>query len=563
VWSAFSLSWPALLTQVVWVVSVVFLIDLALDSAEDSIDLFRAAELVTLVGITFLFAVILHKSHNVARSQSSLGFPYRMEFSLPVSTLTLLLTPLLYICALTQVAVFVPGLTINLLFFNSDISVFPISFMIFQLTSLTLMLTWWTENGVASIVGWFVALALYLNGLLMPEFIRVENSWVVTAENPTDYAVALLFTAALLLLTYFGVRQQRSGESLLEFGNALFNSSKQGSLRDSLPLPVAACPTNSPMAAEYWKERQLHGGYNALFGGLAGAAATLTIWIIINVFAVRGNNPELNNVWVLAIGIYGLVCVALTIYMYGVRYKNGVANVSVHDKTTPLSTARLTLIRSSATLGSALMAGLVMLIAIGVLGPLLVDGFENIRTQFLESFDIFSGLSLAGMLLRAFLSLLTFLTALLLLVTFLTWTMLYSKPATVITALVPAYIFLWSIVLMMLYGDRDAHAYNQAIDTVFANHLWIAILLIPVSGLIMSRDLLHDRVLSPVHMLYLLGIGLAIEGLNFAWLFDADHYGVLDRDIWVAQLSYLMMQGLLPLLAVILALWTSNKIRHL
>ncbi len=79
----------------------------------------------------------------------------------------------------------------------------------------------------------------------------------------------------------------------------------------------------------------------------------------------------------------------------------------------------------------------------------------------------------------------------------------------------------------------------------------------------MSRDLLHDRVLSPVHMLYLLGIGLAIEGLNFAWLFDADHYGVLDRDIWVAQLSYLMMQGLLPLLAVILALWTSNKIRHL
>ena len=54
----------------------------------------------------------------------------------------------------------------------------------------------------------------------------------------------------------------------------------------------------------------------------------------------------------------------------------------------------------------------------------------------------------------------------------------------------------------------------------------------------------------------------ALPKLNMIWLFDTDHYGMLGRDIWVVQMSYLMTQGLLPLLAVILALWSSNKIRH-
>ena len=99
------------------------------------------------------------------------------------------------------------------------------------------------------------------------------------------------------------------------------------------------------MAAEFWKERQIHGMYSALLGGLAGAAMTLAIFATIFFFA--GNGPDPKNAGLLALPLYALVCVGLTISMYGVRYKNGTPIVSLHDRTTPLSTAKLTLIRTS------------------------------------------------------------------------------------------------------------------------------------------------------------------------------------------------------------------------
>jgi len=76
------------------------------------------------------------------------------------------------------------------------------------------------------------------------------------------------------------------------------------------------------------------------------------------------------------------------------------------------------------------------------------------------------------------------------------------------------------------------------------------------------KHLLRDCVLTQTQMAYLSGIGAVFVGLNFPWLFGANNYDLLARDIWIVQLSYLVMQGLLPLLAAVLALWTSNRIRH-
>ncbi|MBL4728490.1 MAG: hypothetical protein JKY40_03940 [Gammaproteobacteria bacterium] len=496
------------------------------------------------------------------RTRSSVGFPYRAEFSLPVSTRTLLLTPLLFFCALTQIAIFVPGLIVNLLYFNTELSVIPISFIVFQFTILTLMLSWWTENGVASIAGWLLVLTLYLNGLLIPEFNRIEGTWVFIAANPADYFVALIFTAALLLITYFGVKQQRSGEGLIEFGKGVFNTTEQGIIRERLPLPVSTCPTHSSIAAEFWKERQLHGGANALFAGLTGAAVTIAILAFINFTLPRGANTQHESSWAIAVMFYGFICIGLTIYMYGVRYKNGAPNVSLHDRTTPLSTAWLTLIRTGVSLSSTLLAGVVMLIAIRILGPFLIGNFQIMQDHFLDSISIFYGLSILGTLFNVGMLLVAFLTALLLLATFFTWIILYNKPTAIVSAIVAVYIFLWSILLMAIYGDGEAAAYNHAINRVFANHLWILVMLIPASLIVMMKHLLRERVLTQTQMIYLSGIGAVFAGLNFAWLFGTNNYGLLNQDIWIVQLSYLVMQGLLPLLATVLALWTSNRIRH-
>jgi len=405
-------------------------------------------------------------------------------------------------------------------------------------------------------------LTLYMNGLLMPEFSRSEGSWVWIAANPSDYFVAMIFTAALLVITYFGVKQQRSGETLIEVGKSVFNTTEQGVIRERLPLPITDCPTHSSIAAEFWKECQLHGGYSALFAGLTAAAATIAILAIINFTLPKGANPELENAWGLAVILYGAMCIGLTIYMYGVRYKNGAPNVSLHDKTIPLSTAWLTLIRTGVSLSSTVLAGVVMLITIWILGPFLISDFQNMQNHFLESVSIFTGLNIFGTPLRICMLLVGILTTLLLLATFFTWTMLYSRPAAIVSAIVPTYIFLWSIVLMVIYGDGDAAAHDHAISRIFANHLWILVLLIPVSLVIMMRQLMRDCVLTQTQMIYLSGIGAVFAELNFAWLFSANNFDLLAHDIWIVQLSYLVMQGLLPLLAAVLALWTSNRIRH-
>lgn len=248
--------------------------------------------------------------------------------------------------------------------------------------------------------------------------------------------------------------------------------------------------------------------------------------------------------------------------MYGVRYKNGTSNVSLHYRTTPLSTARLALIRTGVSLCSALLAGVIMLIAIRILGPFLISDFQSMQNNFLETVNIFAGLSILATLFKIYMLLTAFLTALLLLATFLTWIMLKNRPSAILSVIIPAYIFLWSIVLMVIFGDGDAAAHTHAISRVLANHLWILVLLIPVSLVIMMKHLLRDCVLTQTQMVYLSGIGAVFVGLNLVWLFAASNYDLLARDIWVVQLSYLVMHGLLPLLAAVLALWTSNRIRH-
>lgn len=203
-----------------------------------------------------------------------------------------------------------------------------------------------------------------------------------------------------------------------------------------------------------------------------------------------------------------------------------------------------------------------MYVTLGILGPFLISNYQILQTEFLQYFTVFTGLGFADLALRIFLSLVAFLTALLLLATFFTWIILYNKLTSILVAAVLIYIFLWSVSLMALYGDADAETFDQIVRKVFANHLWLLVLSIPISLVVMMRQLLRDCVLTKTQMTYLSGIGAVLVGLNFLWLFGANNYDVLAQDIWEVQLAYLVMQGLLPLLAAVLALWTSNRIRH-
>lgn len=558
-WSGLKLSWPPLLTQIIGVILVIFVMDLALDPETDWRTNIEAAELVLIVGLVFLFTTTLNRMQSTGRAHSALGFPFTLEFAYPVSTGKLIFVPLLFFCCLTQVAVFVPALLVNYLLIDVEVSYLPISFVLLQFTIVPLMLTWWTRSGLASLAGWLVAFYLYAYGYMLPDLTRVESSWLIEVESMGSYLVPSLITAALMALTYFGVRQQRSGESLFGDGADAPAGSETLILRRLVPLPASPCPVTSPLRAELWKEIQLNGGYRAIAGGLGGAGIILGVLGIISFFVPGESNILLSNVTLLIAAIYLSVCIALTVPVFGVRYRNGVSEVSVFDKTAAIGTARQTAIRISVCLSSVLITGVVLVAAVWLLGPLLITEMPAIRAQYIDALSSIAQLGFASASLRVILLLLAFLTGLLLFAIFLTWFMLQSKRMTAVVTGIGIYTFLLVNGIIAFTSDEE---FYLILDQLGRGHLWLIILLIPAGILFTLRELMIDWVLSRSQLYIILAGGVAIQGLNLIWLFGSANYGALDLDIGTSALSYLIMQGFLPLLAVTLSLWTSARIRH-
>ena len=560
-WNAVVLSWPALVMQICAAVAILFLIDLALDPDTDTRGIIEAADLVLMGSVTFVYVATLHGMQSPGRASSTLGFPYRSEFALPVSTLTLFLTPLLYFCALVQVALFVPGLIINALILHVDVSYLTISFIMFQFTFVSLLLTWWTRNALASFAGWILGFYLFAYGYLLPDFSRTEGSWIITANAASDYLTPLLISATLSVLAYFGVQRQRSGETLLEIGHGVEENGARASLRNIIPTPVAECPTHSPLRAEFWKERQLSGETRAIVGGLAGAAITLGILGAMGYFVPVALDPvRFSNVTLLFVAMYLAVCVGLTAYMFGVRYENGTARVSVHDRTVALSTARLTGTRVSVALISTLLAGVVMFAAVWILGPLVIDDFSTMRATLIDSLGFITQQGFASGVLRLTLILLGFLTGLTLFSIALTWFMLHSRRSAIGLAGAAAYAFLLTTVLDILVSEADD--FIRLLDTALLLHAWILLLAIPIAMVKIFRDLLLDCVITTQQMAWLIAAALIPFALNCSWLYSSSHFDALNSDLGITALSYLTLQGAFPMLAAIAALWTSNRLRH-
>jgi len=564
VWNSFNLSWPALLIQFAGVVTAVFIIDLAIDPGIDPQALFRATEMVFIISLTFLYIAALNRRQSRGPGSSSLGFPYRREFSHPVTTSTLTFVPLFFFCALTQVALFVPGTIVNLLFLDMEISLLPISFTLFQFTIFPLMLAWWTQNGLAALLGWLVTFILYLYGFLIPEFTRVENTWLVEAVPAASYILPLLSTSAMLVVTYLGVKQQRSGEDLMQLDKVSSNQHGSTALRDRIPIPIASCPTESPLKAEIWKERQLNGEYRAVFGGLVGACTTLVILSILDFFVPGESTVQFTSVMAMTLSVYFAVCIDLTVSMFGAQYKKGVANIGVHTRTTPMSTTQLTFVRTSVSLLSTLIAGCVTAAIVWIFGSFLIEDFQEIRVDFLEFVAFLLEGGFADGMLRVLLMLLAFLTSLVLLSIFFTWTMLHSRRMAIACALIAVYLFLIANGLPAFF--RENEAYNLMVVTVIKIHLWIVILLIPLATISMIRGLLVDGVINKALLSSMLTIGFIFQGLNLLWLYGANNTLPINMTgfsyLAMTGFSYLAMQGFLPLLAVVFALWTTHKSRH-
>jgi hypothetical protein len=138
--------------------------------------------------------------------------------------------------------------------------------------------------------------------------------------------------------------------------------------------------------------------------------------------------------------------------------------------------------------------------------------------------------------------------------------MLHDRKVAIGIALGCAYVFLVVNGLTALFGQGEDS--DRILDAVARSHLWILILSIPLATVFMLRRLILDCVINKSLLKWMLVIGFALQGLNLLWLFGASNYDALNLDITTTTLSYLMVQGFLPLLAVVFALWTTHKIRH-
>ncbi|PCJ17126.1 MAG: hypothetical protein COA96_18015 [SAR86 cluster bacterium] len=555
-WRSLRLTWPALLAQHAGVIVVVYLISLAFSSGIDTYNPQGAASFVLIISITFVYAVALNSTHGFSGGKLNSGFPFRREFSLPVATHTMLFVPIAYLCVMFQVAVFVPGLIVNYLFIGAEVSILPISFLVLQASLLLLTLSWWTNNTIANIAGWFVAFFLIWKGLLIPNLDQVENSWVVIYDSPTVFLLPSAITLAFLLITYFGVKQQRYGGALL--GPEKNNQSLVGTFqwRAVLPFMQQPCPTDSPLRAELWKERQLRGPFKGAVSGAIGGFASLLFLRIIEFLTPNDNTFALERFTGISITMYILVCFGFTAYMFGIGYKNENARVSVHDKTTPLSTVSQVSIKISVVVMSTIAVGLAMGLIIWVLGPLFSGNFYLVQDIFSDALSEFFALSVFGIVLRLMLLFIAFYTLLVLVAAFLTWFALHPIAISIGLALTMAYGFLFVIGVRLIF-DYDS---NSPMGAYVSRHIWLLVAAIPLSLIYMFRELLRDWVINIKQFKLLVAGGIIFECLNLYWLFGENNYHELGLEI--ESISYLVAQGFLPLATVVFTLWTVNKIRH-
>lgn len=481
------------------------------------------------------------------------GFPHRQEYVLPISTALLVIVPLVYFCLLFVFAYVFPMLVISALF---DVTgpQFIFTVLLFESILTILALSWWTTNGVAHTLGWIVVILLYWNQARFLGFSISEETHTVVLASLTQLIVPTLITTALLGLMFFGVKQQRCGDNVFGFEQEHSNSAGRFLWRNLFPFALTSCPTDSNVAAELWRERQLRGFSSAGFNGILVAFTALLFMRVLSLYGAFDGEQE--DVLIIPAMHYFLLALVMGFQAFGVSMRNGTPHFSVFDRTVPLATAKLVAIKLSVNIAGLVVAAIAMLLVVWLFGSLSIDGFDQIKTQVLDRLAEFVSTPPLALARVVVIYLTGFATVAVLWAALGIWFMLRPPLMSWIVSVLAVYAFLLAMFIARITEGSEFGTLSSAINI---KHLWVFMLGMPAIIVFLYRQVIRDRLLNVRQLLVLSVIGLLLALLQISYLASSEFY-VAESPIEVLVSTSLL--GVLPLVAILMALWTMSSLRH-
>ncbi len=513
--------------------------------------------MITLITSWLLSAVmsatlVQNRSLNVG-----FGFPLKSEFHYPISTVRLVTIALSYVVAVSYLCFLLPVVVLGFLF---DLP-FPhalIHFMVFEYLLLVLSLSWFSNHGPESLVATGVIILLFYFELIIPEFSLDEETGAFLPGPWSATIVPAIIATASVAILILGVHKQRSGENLF------FRSGTKVSIAESLSslslfrFITTACPTSSGTAAMVWRERQSR-GLQASVG--IGVTIGILVVLLLSFLQLREfsevDHYQLDTVSAFSFIFYCTVFVGALATMFGIDFRHGEARVSVFDRTLPISTARTVVIRAGMAFHCLLVAGAVQILTIGLLGPLMIENFSSVRTEFFQALQAIMDRGFAYCLLRLILFLCLIYIWAMLWAVLITW---YSMK-TRLVAWLGSGLMIYGIVLVTVLtaiteGGQEFLSLSNAMSEF---HSLLVVAAIIGSLVYLVHALLKDEVITPLQVITVFAIGLALAALQ---VIDLNLNSDLDPNLPALNRLRSQVLGLLPLTATLLALWTQNQLRH-
>lgn len=555
-WKCWQLSWRPLMVQQILTISCIWIV-LGFFNTDDPIEVESVIAHI-IVGFSLIFLLVTPTT--IAKKEGTVahitGFPFRHEFVLPISTKKLVFIPILYFALMFLFAYAVPLFVLNAILGIAGPQ-FIIALMAIELLLTIIALSWWSTNMLAHSAGWLIVLTLYWFEQPYSSFTFSEESYFVLTNSPFDFIIPTLLTTIYLTILFFGVRQQRRGENLL---NLPKDTSFFGTIASYRGLPrsrKSPCPIDSPIKAEIWKENQIRGlSFTLILGAIIGVVALLLLRIIFLNSAENPLETKPEAIFAMSIGFYSLLFIMLHLNPFGASYHNGINKVSVFEKTIALSSARLAFIKLSANILRAVVAALAMTMTIWFIGPLFIENFSTVKTITTESIAAFLDQATTAIVLDLLGFLIGFATISVIWSAFTAWYMIKPKLMSLALPLLMLYGFVLTFITFLF---SEGNEFNSLIETVLVRHLWIFILGFPITIVFLYRGVLREQLLQRLPFTGVAALGLVVWLTYLYSLNQRNFYTEVTRLEIVAANSLL---GLLPLFAVGLALWTMSKIRH-
>ncbi|MEQ1829186.1 MAG: hypothetical protein ABL921_24700 [Pirellula sp.] len=299
---------------------------------------------------------------------NSRGFCFRLGFVRPISTLQLVLVPLLFVVLSSMACYLIPAVLASYLW-NSPMPLLGPALLIALIVQLSVAVVWSCATRSSKVLG-IVLLAIVIMGLAVFFVIRSNSPdpILLALSRPgyfdlswQQYLLCFAIMLATTIATVFAVDRQRHGDEW-EFTaiTRIFGYTRTaGTFTQSIRHPFRTMVT-----AQCWYEwRQF--GTKVLIAGILASVFVISFLVVCNLL-YPGRNPN-TVTWIIALVLSPVFFQMIgTDGAIGLKNVHGATRLSLFDATRSLSNDQIIFVKLIVIAASSLVAWLCMATAAGI-----------------------------------------------------------------------------------------------------------------------------------------------------------------------------------------------------